>query len=301
MDTKFTGSMVALVTPFDTQGDIDWQALERLLDLHLQSGTHALVLGGTTGESATMTYEERHQILEFAINHIKGRIPVIAGTGSSSTRIALELSQQAKQAGADGLLIVTPPYNKPTQEGLIDYYTTIAHEIKMPVILYNVPGRTCCDLLPVTVAKLADNPYIVAIKDATADLRVGSEIIERCGDQISLLSGDDFTALPLLAIGGDGWISVTANIAPREMVDMYDAWKKGDISIARSLHYQLLPLHRAMFIQSNPIPVKEALYLMGLCHKHVRSPLVVMRGGVANSLAQALAHYGLIESIVAEQ
>ncbi len=293
MSLKLTGSMVALVTPFKEDLSVDWEGFERLIEHQLSNGTSALIVCGTTGEAATMTPDERLEAIKFVVEKTKGRVPVVAGTGSTSTRVALELSKQAKEAGADAFLIVTPPYNKPTQEGLIDYYTTIADQLKWPIVLYNVPGRTCSNLLPETAAKLADNPNIIAIKDATADMNVGSRIVELCGDKLTLLSGDDFTALPLLSIGGDGWISVTANLVPDLLAEMYSSWKEGNIAKAREIHYRLLPLHRAMFLKSNPIPAKTALSMMGICQGHLRSPLVPMDEESTGKLKSALLEFGI--------
>lgn len=294
MSTPFRGSMVALVTPFKANHDIDWDALEKLVQMQLDGGTQGIIACGTTAEAATMSAEEQGRVIAFIKERCQGSIPVVAGTGSSNTRVAIELSQQAKEIGVDGLLVVTPPYNKPTQDGLVSYYETISKEVSIPIILYNVPGRTQCHMLPQTVERLADNPNIVAIKEATADMNIGSEIVERCGDRVALLSGDDFTAFPLMAIGGQGWISVTANIVPADMRAMFDAWEAGDTAAARSLHYKTLPLHRSMFTQSNPIPCKKALHLMGCCEPHMRSPLLDMTDSAAiTALRQSLSDYGM--------
>lgn len=294
MQTTFRGSMVALVTPFDANGSIDWDALAKLVDFQLENGTHGLVICGTTGEASTMTAKEQGKVLAFVVKHVNGRIPVIGGAGSISTQTAVDLSKQAKDAGVDGLLVVTPPYNKPSQSGLIAHYNAVTEATELPLILYNVPGRTNCYMQPETVEALADNPYVVAIKEATADLQLASEIYERCGDRVALLSGDDFTAFPFLAVGGIGWISVTANIAPAQMVALYDAWEAGDIQKARELHYKLLPLHRAMFTESNPIPCKKALQLMGFCTGAMRLPLQEMGEGNTAELAKQLQASGLL-------
>jgi len=294
MTVKFSGSMVALVTPFQADGEVDYNALENLVNMQLEGGTHGLVICGTTGEAATMTSKEQDDVLSFVIKQVNGKIPVIAGTGSNNTRVAVERSKAAKELGADGLLVVTPPYNKPTQEGLVQYYETITNEVKWPVILYNVPGRTSINMLPSTVEKLADNPHVVAIKDATADLAVGSEIKQRCGDRITLLSGDDFTALPLLSIGGEGWISVTANVFPKELVDMYQAWQDGEISKAQAIHYKFFPVHGLMFCQSNPIPCKATLSFLGKCEATVRSPLITMTGDSLEKLRSDLQACGAL-------
>ncbi len=285
--------MVALVTPFKANHEIDWDALERLVQFQIDGGTQAIIACGTTAEAATMSALEQGKVIRFINERCQGHIPVVAGTGSSSTSVAIELSQQAKEIGVDGLLVVTPPYNKPTQEGLLAYYNAISQATKIPIILYNVPGRTQCHMLPETVEKLADDPNIVAIKEATSDMNVASEIHERCGDRVALLSGDDFTAFPLLSLGSKGWISVTANVVPSDLRAMFDAWDRGDVEAARAIHYKLLPLHRALFALSNPIPTKKTLQLMGYCEPHMRSPLLAMTGSSIETLKQALTTYGL--------
>jgi len=293
--TTYCGSMVALITPFTSTGEIDWDALARLVDMQLDAGTHGLIICGTTGEAATMTEAEQGKVLAFVVKQVKGRTPVIGGTGTYNTKKTIEMSQQAKEVGCDGLLVVTPPYNKPTQRGLVAHFTAVADTIKMPLLLYNSPGRSACDLVPASVEELARNEHIVGIKDATSSMAVGSEIYERCGDSFALLSGDDFTALPLMSIGGQGWISVSANIAPAEMVAMYDAWQAGDVAKARQLHYQLLPLHRAMFWESNPAPCKKALQLMGVCETAtVRLPLVEVTEENGQRMAHLLMERGLL-------
>lgn len=293
MGTTFRGSMVALVTPFHADGSIDWDALDVLIQRQIEGGTQALISCGTTGEAATMTSEEQKQVIAFTVQRCRGKIPVIAGAGATGTLAAVQLSQQAKQVGVDGLLIVTPPYNKPTQDGLVDYYSTISREVQLPIIMYNVPGRTCCHMTPETVERLADDPNIVGIKEATADMNVASEIVERCGERVTLLSGDDFTAYPLLSLGAQGWISVTANVIPQDLRAMWNAWEQGNVSLARSLHYKMLPLHRSLFRTSNPIPCKKALALLGYCSPHMRSPLLEMKEPLVDDLVQSLKNYGL--------
>ncbi|HAA54647.1 MAG TPA: 4-hydroxy-tetrahydrodipicolinate synthase [Myxococcales bacterium] len=295
MALQLKGSMVALVTPFREDKSVDWDALTRLVDRQLAGGTSALIICGTTGEASTMTPQECKEVLSFVVKQVDGKVPVIAGTGSNNTAVAVQASLNAKEAGVDGLLVVTPPYNKPTQEGLLDYYNTIIKAVQLPVVLYNVPGRTCCNLLPETAAILAKDPLVVAIKDATADMNVASRIKELCGDQLTLLSGDDFTALPQLSVGSEGWISVTANIVPEDMAAMYDAWVAGDIEKARAIHFKTLPLHRMLFFRSNPIPSKAALALMGHCEDHVRSPLLALNDEDRAVVTEALKGYGLLE------
>jgi 4-hydroxy-tetrahydrodipicolinate synthase len=288
MTTTFQGSMVALVTPFKQDGSIDWDALSKLVDFQLEGGTHGLIICGTTGEAATMTPDEQRRVLAFVVKQVDGRIPVIAGTGSTSTQVAVELSKQAKEVGVDGLLVVTPPYNKPTQAGLIAHFEAVIEATEIPMILYNVPGRTCSHLQPETAAHLCQSPHVVAIKEATGNLNIGAQFVEQCGDKLDLLSGDDFTALPLLSIGGKGWISVTANIMPAKLVAMWDAWQAGEIDKARELHISMMKIHRAMFMESNPIPCKHALHLMGFCEPTVRLPLVEMTPSGQDKLASLL-------------
>lgn len=293
MQKQFRGSMVALVTPFREDKSVDQDGLARLVDMQLDAGTDGLIICGTTGEAATMSLREQMETLSFVLKRVNGRIPVVAGTGSNDTRAAVEASLAAKEIGADALLVVTPPYNKPSQDGLLDYYRTIVKEAQHPIILYNVPGRTCSDLKPETVEQLADEPWIVAIKDATANMAVGSEIKRRCGDRVTLLSGDDFSALPLLSVGGEGWISVTGNVAPARMAQLFRAWNTGEVKVATRLHLELMELHKAMFMDSNPIPCKTVLSMMGLIEPHVRSPLVPMKAAAIETLAAVADKYNL--------
>lgn len=294
MTTTFQGSMVALVTPFKQDGSIDWDALSKLVDFQLEGGTHGLIICGTTGEAATMTPDEQRRVLAFVVKQVDGRIPVVAGTGSTSTQVAVELSKQAKEVGVDGLLVVTPPYNKPTQAGLIAHFEAVIEATEIPMILYNVPGRTCSHLQPETAAHLCQSPHVVAIKEATGNLNIGAQFVEQCGDKLDLLSGDDFTALPLLSIGGKGWISVTANIMPARLVAMWDAWQAGELDKARELHISMMKIHRTMFMESNPIPCKHALHLMGFCEPTVRLPLVEMTPGGQDKLTTLLQNEQLL-------
>jgi 4-hydroxy-tetrahydrodipicolinate synthase len=286
--------MVAMITPFRADGRVDLEATARLVEMHKKAGTHGLIVCGTTGETPTMTNAEQEELIAFVIKEVNGSMPVIVGTGSNNTLTAVASSRRAQELGADGLLVVTPPYNKPTQEGLLHYYQSILAAVEIPVILYNVPGRTASSLQTETIAKLAEHPLVVGIKEATGNLVVGSDIVEECGDALDLLSGDDFTAMPLLALGAQGWISVTANVDPVRMVALYDAWKAGDIAKAQSLHYALMPLHRAMFWQSNPIPVKAAMSLMGYCENSLRSPLMPLQGAMLEKLRALLQTHGLV-------
>ncbi len=289
----FKGSMVAIVTPFKN-GKIDEKALGDLIEFQISNGTDGIVPCGTTGESATLSYEEHNRVIEFTVEAVKRRVPVIAGTGSNSTDEAVMLTTHAKKAKADAALIITPYYNKPTQEGLYRHYKKIAEDVDIPLVLYNVPGRTGVNMLPQTVARLSEIKNIAAIKEATGSLQQISETIQLCGDNIAVLSGDDFTALPTYAIGGKGLISVTANIIPKDMSAMWDAFEKGDMKEANRLHYKTFNLHSLMFCETNPIPVKTALSLMGKCTAEFRLPLCPMSDANLDKLKKGLKEYGLI-------
>jgi len=289
----FKGSMVAIVTPF-RNGKIDEKALGDLIEFHIKSGTDVIVPCGTTGESATLSHEEHHRVVEFTVKTVNKRVPVVAGAGSNSTSETLELTQYAKKAGADGVLLITPYYNKPTQEGLYRHFTKVADSIDIPVILYNVPGRTSVNMLPSTVARLREHKNIVGIKEATGDMKQVSEVIRLCGKDFDVLSGDDFTTLPLLCLGGVGAISVTANIVPADCAAMFDAFFAGKQQEALRLHYKLEPLHSPLFIETNPIPVKTALALMGKIAEEFRLPLCPMADANKDKLKKALKDYGLI-------
>ncbi|BEH08521.1 4-hydroxy-tetrahydrodipicolinate synthase [Geobacter sulfurreducens subsp. ethanolicus] len=289
----FKGSIVAIVTPF-TNGAVDQEKLRELVEFQITNGTDAIVPCGTTGESSTLDYDEHMDVVKIVIEQVNKRVPVIAGTGSNSTAEAIELSRKAKEAGADGVLLVTPYYNKPTQEGLVRHYTAIADAVAIPQILYNVPGRTGVNMLPETVARLAPHTNIVAIKEATGSLQQASEILALCGDQIDVLSGDDFITFPMMACGAKGVISVLANIMPKAVADLTDAFFAGDLETARRLHLNTLKISNAMFIESNPIPVKTALGLMGKCSDEVRLPLCPMSEGNKAKLAAIMKEYQLI-------
>ncbi|WP_333652969.1 4-hydroxy-tetrahydrodipicolinate synthase [Dissulfurispira sp.] len=271
----FKGSIVAIVTPFKN-GKFDEKTYGDLIEWHIKQGTHGIVPCGTTGEASTLGLEEHYMVIEVAVKAANKRIPVIAGTGANSTDEAIEITKKAKKLGADGALLVTPYYNKPTQEGLYRHYKAVADAVKIPIVLYNVPGRTAVNMLPSTVARLTECKNIVGIKEATGDMKQASELIRLCGDRLTVLSGDDFTTLPLLALGGHGAISVTANVAPKDSAEMYNAWANGDIAKARELHYKLEPINSAMFIETNPIPVKTALAMMGKIKEEFRLPLCEM-------------------------
>ena len=288
------GSMVALVTPMDAQGRLDWDSLSKLVDFHLQEGTHAIVAVGTTGESATLDYEEHIKVIEHVVKQVNGRIPVIAGTGANSTREAVELTRNAKQAGADACLLVTPYYNKPTQEGLYQHFKHIAEAVDIPQILYNVPGRTACDMLADTVVRLSSVPNIIGIKEATGDLVRAKDIISRVDSDFLVLSGDDPTAVELILLGGKGNISVTANVAPRAMADLCNAALKGEAELARAINDKLMPLHKNLFLEANPIPVKWALHEMGLMPEGIRLPLTWLSAICHEPLRQALRQSGVL-------
>lgn len=289
----FKGSMVAIVTPFK-DGKIDEEALANLIEWHIKEGTHAIVPCGTTGEASTLDYEEHYRVIEITVKTVNKRIPVIAGTGSNSTDEAIMITRKAEELGADGVLSVTPYYNKPTQEGLYRHFKEIADKTGLPIILYNVPGRTSVNMLPQTVARLAEHPRIVGIKEATGDMKQVSEIIRLCGKDFAVISGDDFTNLTLLALGGRGFISVIANICPKDVAELFNSWEKGDIERAREIHYKLEPINKVMFIETNPIPVKTALAMMGKIREEFRLPLCEMAPTNKEKLAEVLRQAGLI-------
>ena len=287
------GSMVALVTPMDAQGRLDWDSLSKLVDFHLENGTHAIVAVGTTGESATLDVDEHIKVIEFVVKRVDGRIPVIAGTGANSTREAVELTRNAKNAGADACLLVVPYYNKPTQEGLYQHFKHIAEAVDIPQILYNVPGRTSCDMQAETVIRLSSVPNIIGIKEATGDLQRAKAIIDGVSPDFIVMSGDDPTAVELILLGGKGNISVTANVAPREMADLCEAALAGDADKARAINEKLMPLHKNLFVEANPIPVKWALVEMGLMHEGIRLPLTWLSASCHETVRQALRQCGL--------
>jgi 4-hydroxy-tetrahydrodipicolinate synthase len=289
----FTGVITALVTPF--RGDkVDEEALRKLVDEQIAAGVDGLVPTGTTGESPTLSNDEHLRVIEVVVQAAKKRVPIIAGTGSNSTREAIEMSLEAKRVGADGLLLVTPYYNKPGQDHLFRHFKAVIEAVKLPSVLYNVPGRTACDLLPDTIARLAALPEVVGVKEATASALRASQIIARVGDKVALLSGDDATAFPLYALGGKGVISVVSNVAPALMSEMWDAAAAGDWARARKLHYQLLPLGEGLFVEANPIPVKAALAMMGRIADEVRPPLYPLAAEHRDKLRGQLKDLGLV-------
>lgn len=293
--TRLQGSMVALVTPMLANGDVDYKRLAQLIDWQIDKGTHCLVAVGTTGESATLSMQEHSDVIRYFIKHVNGRVPVIAGTGANNTKEAIKLTQDAKEAGADCALLVAPYYNKPTQEGLYQHYKAIANAVDMPQMLYNVPGRTVVDIAQETVERLADIEQIVAIKDATGSVERGKALIDALGERLVVLSGDDGTALELTQVGGKGNISVTANIVPKVMSDVFSTALQGDIEAARKAHDAIKHLHQAMFVESSPIPVKYALHKMGKIDKGIRLPLVWLNEKYHAQTDAALRQANLID------
>jgi 4-hydroxy-tetrahydrodipicolinate synthase len=290
----FKGSIVAIVTPFKN-GKIDEKAYRKLIEFQINSGTSAIVPAGTTGESSTLSYEEHDRIIEITIEQVNKRIPVIAGTGSNSTQEAVMLTQYAAKAGADASLQVAPYYNRPTQKGLYEHFKAIAECADIPMILYNIASRTGVNIEPETVAKLAkDCKNIVSIKEASGNLEQMSRIKVFCGQKFDLISGDDVLTLPILSIGGTGVISVAANIVPKDIAELVSAFEKGNIKKAQEIHYKLLPLVKAIFVETNPIPVKTALSLMGLCAPDLRLPLCAMLPENLEKLKKAMKDYGLL-------
>lgn len=291
----FKGVFVAIVTPFKN-GKIDEEALRGLIDFQIAGGVDGIVPCGTTGESATLNHEEHDQVIRIAVDACKGKASVLAGTGSNSTQEAIQLSRNAKNAGADGLLQITPYYNKPNQEGLYHHFSSIADAVDLPIVLYNVPSRTSVNMVPETVVRLAKIEKIVGIKEASGSLQAISKIIDNCGKDFTVLSGDDPLLWPILAIGGKGVISVTANILPAKVAALCKAAAIGDIAEARSLHYELMDINDSLFIDTNPIPVKAALHLMGKIENELRGPLIELSKDTLERLKKAMACHGLLAS-----
>ena len=289
----FQGAFTAIVTPF-SDGAFDEAAYRELIDFQIEGGIHGIVSCGTTGESATLSHDEHHRVVETAIEQAAGRVPVIAGTGSNSTRESISLTQHAEKAGANGCLVVTPYYNKPSPQGLYEHHKAISEASSLPIIMYNVPGRTGRNMLPDEVARSAELPTVVGIKEATGDLTQVSDVIALCPDDFVVLSGDDFTVLPLISVGGRGVIGVVSNIVPGKMAELCDAALAGDWARAHGLHYELRPLNKAMFMETNPIPVKTALKLMGRLTGELRLPLVSMSEANEERLASVLKEAGVI-------
>lgn len=289
-----TGSIVALVTPMLDDGSVDWESMDALVDMHIREGTGAIVSVGTTGESATLSVSEHCEVIAHTVKKANGAIPVIAGTGANATYEAIELTAAAKDSGADACLLVTPYYNKPTQEGLYQHHKTVAEAVAIPQILYNVPGRTGVDMLPATIGRLADVPNIVGVKEATGNLQRGREVLDLCAGRIAVYSGDDITAAELILMGAKGNVSVTANVAPALMARLCELALAGNEAETRALHERLLPLSKALFLESNPIPVKWALARQGRIGGHLRLPMTELAKEYHKTLEDALRALDLL-------
>ena len=290
----FRGAFVAIVTPF-IDGQLDEQGLKDLIEFQIAGGTHGIVPCGTTGESATMSHDEHHRVVELTIATVAGRVPVLAGTGSNSTSETIELTKHAKTAGADGALVITPYYNKPSQEGLYQHFKAVAEAVDIPMILYNVPSRTSIDMAAATVARCALIDNIVGIKEATADMNRACDVISRCPSDFAVMSGDDFTSMALVLLGGTGVISVTSNVHPKGMSDLMNAALAGDVARAREIQYQLFPLMGSMFFDTNPVPAKKALELMGKIKSGApRQPLWEIGADALERMTVVLKAQGLI-------
>ena len=289
----FTGSMVALVTPFK-DGKVDWPGLEGLVEFHIKNGTNGIVPCGTTGESATLDHREHREVIERVIKAVNKRVPVIAGTGSNSTAEAVELTRGAERLGADGALMISPYYNRPTQEGIYQHYKKVASEVGIPIIVYNIPGRTGSKIEAETLARLAEIKNVAGVKEATGSIDQAIDVIRLCGDNLAVYSGEDSLTFSLMALGGKGVISTVANVAPKEMSQVTHACLKGNWESGRKLQLGLVPLIRSVFLETNPIPIKTALALMGKCTAELRLPLTPMSEGNLKKLKQAMADFGLL-------
>lgn len=289
----FKGAMTAIVTPFK-KGKVDEKALQELVEFQIKAGIKGIVPCGTTGESATLAFEEHKRVVEVTVSTVNKRAFVIAGAGSNNTEEALELTKFAKGAGADGALLITPYYNRPTPRGLFLHYEKIAKAVDIPIVIYNVPTRTGTNILPQTLCELAKIPNIVGVKEATGDMKQASEIVRLCGDRFDLISGDDFTILPLLSVGGCGVISVVSNIVPKLVNQLVEEFGRGNVLKAKELHYKLFPIAKALFLETNPIPVKTALSMMGMITSELRLPLCAMTDENLDALRGVLKKGGLI-------
>ena len=290
----FEGSFVAIVTPFKDDGSLDEEKLQELIEFQIENGTHGIVPCGTTGESPTLSHEEHDRVVELTVKTVDGRVKTIAGSGSNSTAEALRLTKHAKDVGADGALVITPYYNKPTQNGLKAHFMEIANAVDIPIVIYNVPGRTGTYLLPETLADLSVHPNIVGLKEATGQLSRASQAVQLCGQDFALLSGDDINTLPILSVGGCGVISVLANVMPKEVSDLCNTFKSGDIQAAQRIHLETLQLSIDLFIDTNPIPVKTALQIMGRLNGRMRLPLVPMSEENTEILHHTMHNIGVI-------
>jgi len=289
----FTGSFVAIVTPF-RKGKIDEQTFASLIEWQIANGTNGIVPCGTTGESATLSYEEHNRVIELTVEVVNRRVPVIAGTGSNSTDEAIALTRHAKRTGADGALLITPYYNKPTQEGLYRHYKAVAEAVELPLVLYNIPVRTGVNMLPATIARLSAIKNVVGVKEGSGSVQQASDIVQLCGERLTVLAGDDALTLPMMAVGGKGVVTVTANLLPTDMANLVKAFTTGKIEEARRIHFKLAPLFAALFYETNPIPVKEALGMMGKIDPELRLPLCAMATDTREKLARVLKDMGLI-------
>ena len=289
----FAGSMVALVTPFK-DGKVDRTSLEGLVEFHVEHGTSGIVPCGTTGESATLSHEEHEDVIKAVIKAVNKRVPVIAGTGSNSTEEAVRLTRAAEKSGADGALMISPYYNRPTQEGIYQHYKKVADSVGIPIIIYNIPGRTGSKIEPETLARLAEIKNVAGVKEATGSVDQAIDVIRLCGDRLAVYSGEDSLTFSLMALGGKGVISTVANIAPKEMSQLTEACLKGNWERGREFQFKLMPLIRAVFLETNPIPIKTALSLMGKCTGELRLPLTPMSEGALKKMKQAMTDFGLL-------
>jgi len=291
----FTGSMVALVTPFKN-GQVDWPSLEALVEFHLQNGTNGIVPCGTTGESATLSHAEHDEVIRTVIKTVNKRVPVIAGTGSNSTDEAVRLTKEAERSGADGALMISPYYNRPTQEGIYQHYKKVASEVGIPLIVYNIPGRTGSKIEPETLARLAEIKNVAGVKEATGSVDQAIDVIRLCGDRLAVYSGEDSLIYSLMALGGKGVISTVANVAPKQTAYLTRACLDGRWDEGRKIQFQLIPLIRSLFLETNPIPVKTALSLMGKCTGELRLPMTPMAEGNLAKLKSAMSDFGLLQN-----
>ncbi len=289
----FTGSLVAIVTPF-RNGKVDEKAFGDLIEWQIAKGTNGIVPCGTTGESATLSHDEHHRVVQLAVEVARHRVPVIAGTGSNSTEEAISLTKNAKQAGADGALLITPYYNKPTQEGLYRHYKAVAESVELPLVLYNIPSRTGVNMMPATFARLSAIKNVVGVKEGSGSVQQASEIVQLCGERLTVLAGDDALTLPMMAVGGKGVITVTANVVPTDMANLVTSFAAGNIDESRRIHFKLSPLFAALFYETNPIPVKEALGMMGKIDPELRLPLCAMAADNREKLVHVLKDMNLI-------
>ena len=289
----FTGSMVALVTPFKN-GAVDWHSLDSLVEFHIDNGTHGIVPCGTTGESATLSHQEHDEVIRAVIKSANKRVPVIAGTGSNSTDEAVRLTREAEKSGADGALLISPYYNRPTQEGIYQHYKKVAAAVGIPIIIYNIPGRTGSKIEPETLARLAEIENVAGVKEATGSVDQAIDVMRLCGDRLAVYSGEDSLIFSLMALGGKGVISTVANVAPKQTAQLAEACLKGDWEKGRKIQFDLIPLIRSLFIETNPIPVKTALSLMGKCSGDLRLPMTPMGEGNLDKLRQAMRDFGLL-------